>query len=45
MNINRSAESELDFQQNELQNRHEFATLMNHKAAAISDTMDLAGDK
>ena len=43
--INRSLGSVLEFQQNEPQNRQEFVTLMNHKAAAISKTMELPGDK
>ena len=42
---NRSVGSVLEFQQNELQNRQEFVTLMNNKAAAISKTIELPGDK
>ena len=42
--MNRSAGSELEFQQNELQNGPEFVTLMNNKAAAISKRMELPGD-
>ena len=41
--INRSVGSVLEFQQNEPQNRQEFVTLMNNKAAAISKMMELPG--
>ena len=41
--INRSVGSVFEFQQNEPQNRQEFVTLMNNKAAAISKMMELPG--
>ena len=44
-NINRSAGSVLEFQQNEIQNQQEFVKLLNNKAAAIFKTMELPGDK
>ena len=44
-NINRSVGSVLEFQQNEPQNQQKIVTLMNNKVAAISETMELLGDK
>ena len=42
---NRSVGSVLGFQQIEAQNWQELVTLMNNKAAAMSKTMELPGDK
>ena len=41
---NRSVGSLLEFQPNEPQNRQEFVTLINSKAAAVSETMELPVD-
>ena len=41
----RSAGSVLEFQQNEPQNQQKIVTRVNNKAAAISKTMELPGDK
>ena len=43
--MNRSVGSVLECQQNEHQNHEEFVMLMNNKAAAISKTMELPGEK
>ena len=45
MKINRSVGSVLEFQQNEPQNQQKIVTTVNNKVAAISNMMELPGDK